>query len=491
MSATDSSGFLEQIVACPDDDAVRLVYADWLEERGESDRAELIRVQIERAALPVWDARQLPLRVRENALLKQDEWRWKQELPQLKGVIWGTFRRGFVSTATLTQSSALKKHAGRLANGVPLESLSMGWPQARDALDKVAPLPGLRELTLNSMFVAGSEADRLAEAPMLSTVRTLNVRGCSLGIDGFARLVLSPHLGQLRALRAPFNSIGSNGIAALLEPNTITALEELDLSEAESYSRYNEDPHLTTTGIDILVSWPGLKGIRSLTVAGNDFGRDGLRLLLHSEFTRSLKELGLRENGLGGEVMQEFRDAPEDLQLTVLDLGENLIRKSGLELLAAARCLQELKVLQVDRCELPESSANSLARAPFFGNLRRLNVNDNDLGSAGLRAILKHKSDDLHTLQIANNNLGDGAIEELVQTPSAASLQAVDLSRNNLGDRSARALKDCTRLERLQVLRLLDNPIGRVAGLSFAKSPIGQQLVVLDPIEEGETPVPF
>ena len=83
MSASDSKGFLAQIVTCPDDDMVRLVYADWLEENGESDRAEFIRVQIERALLPTWDARQLPLRVRENALLKQNEWAWKNELPEI------------------------------------------------------------------------------------------------------------------------------------------------------------------------------------------------------------------------------------------------------------------------------------------------------------------------------------------------------------------------------------------------------------------------
>src|SRR5262249_23722465 len=41
--------FLEAIYAAPEDDAVRLVYADWLEEQGEAARAEFIRVQIEYA----------------------------------------------------------------------------------------------------------------------------------------------------------------------------------------------------------------------------------------------------------------------------------------------------------------------------------------------------------------------------------------------------------------------------------------------------------
>lgn len=39
--------FLDSIIAAPDDDAPRLIYADWLEERGDSERAEFIRVQCE------------------------------------------------------------------------------------------------------------------------------------------------------------------------------------------------------------------------------------------------------------------------------------------------------------------------------------------------------------------------------------------------------------------------------------------------------------
>src|SRR5215813_14910898 len=40
----NSNGFLEAIRAAPDDDGPRLVYADWLEERGDP-RGEFIRIQ--------------------------------------------------------------------------------------------------------------------------------------------------------------------------------------------------------------------------------------------------------------------------------------------------------------------------------------------------------------------------------------------------------------------------------------------------------------
>jgi uncharacterized protein (TIGR02996 family) len=46
---SDESAFLASIIAAPDDDAPRLVYADLLEENGDPGRAEFIRVGCELA----------------------------------------------------------------------------------------------------------------------------------------------------------------------------------------------------------------------------------------------------------------------------------------------------------------------------------------------------------------------------------------------------------------------------------------------------------
>ncbi len=43
----DQAAFLRKIREQPDCDVVRLVYADWLEENGQAERAELIRLSIE------------------------------------------------------------------------------------------------------------------------------------------------------------------------------------------------------------------------------------------------------------------------------------------------------------------------------------------------------------------------------------------------------------------------------------------------------------
>lgn len=58
--------FLDEIRANPDDDAARLVYADWLEERGDV-RAEYLRVEVEYqdARRRLWRSRQVQKRLHE------------------------------------------------------------------------------------------------------------------------------------------------------------------------------------------------------------------------------------------------------------------------------------------------------------------------------------------------------------------------------------------------------------------------------------------
>src|SRR3954451_19969395 len=73
---TDEAGFLRAVVADPADDAPRLVYADWLDDHGQPERAEFIRVQCELARTPADDPRRLELEARERALLGVQEERW-------------------------------------------------------------------------------------------------------------------------------------------------------------------------------------------------------------------------------------------------------------------------------------------------------------------------------------------------------------------------------------------------------------------------------
>ena len=83
-------GFLQAICEEPDDDAHRLVYADWLDDHGDADRAEFIRLQ---CALARMDDEDEAMKAREAELLRLHGEAWVAELPVLPRVTWsGSFQ---------------------------------------------------------------------------------------------------------------------------------------------------------------------------------------------------------------------------------------------------------------------------------------------------------------------------------------------------------------------------------------------------------------
>ena len=90
---SDHAAFLRAIRAAPDDDLPRLIYADFLDERGDP-RGEFIRIQIERPRLPRDDPRRGELKAREDELLRRHREEWEGPLAAV--VSHAVFRRGFI-----------------------------------------------------------------------------------------------------------------------------------------------------------------------------------------------------------------------------------------------------------------------------------------------------------------------------------------------------------------------------------------------------------
>ncbi|MBM3981329.1 MAG: TIGR02996 domain-containing protein [Planctomycetes bacterium] len=89
----------------PDDDTPRLVFADWVQEHGDDDRAEFIRLQCQAARLPVVSSARQHKENRINHLLPAHEREWLQALPQTLSCRWGeTFSRGFIADLTVLET---------------------------------------------------------------------------------------------------------------------------------------------------------------------------------------------------------------------------------------------------------------------------------------------------------------------------------------------------------------------------------------------------
>src|SRR5262245_29358875 len=88
---SDRDALFQAILAAPADDAPRLVFADWLDENGDPDRAEFIRVQCRMARLQFYEPEYIVLGDGAAQLFVRHmtEWRFPWLPPRQE------FRRGF------------------------------------------------------------------------------------------------------------------------------------------------------------------------------------------------------------------------------------------------------------------------------------------------------------------------------------------------------------------------------------------------------------
>src|SRR5947209_5957927 len=122
--------FLSAIVAAPDDDAPRLIYADFLDENGQHDRAELIRVQCELARAEPWTPRHAELAARAKALLSPanvEAW----AVPLGFNPYPNNFRRGFVERDCFSPSRFLAL-APAVFERAPLRQVDLRTPDASE-----------------------------------------------------------------------------------------------------------------------------------------------------------------------------------------------------------------------------------------------------------------------------------------------------------------------------------------------------------------------
>lgn len=111
---------LQAIIDHPDDDPRRLAFASWLEDHGDIQRAEFIRLQIDLAKLPKGDIRRPALEQRTLELLAANENAWVQAIRPW--ILSWTFQRGFVADVTVTVAM-YQEHTFELVHLAPIQRL--------------------------------------------------------------------------------------------------------------------------------------------------------------------------------------------------------------------------------------------------------------------------------------------------------------------------------------------------------------------------------
>jgi uncharacterized protein (TIGR02996 family) len=178
---TGNASFLAAITSDPEDDGVRLIYADWLEEHGQPERAEFIRVQCELEPLREdYDSERADvLRNRERELLEYFSPKWNQEHERVFGErapnIAFTFRRGFRDQLPIPVQWFVSD-GDRIRREYPtLRRLDLfrvaGWGER---LAACRHLEGLRELEI-ACWIPSRDAETLIASPYLKHLRMLRL----------------------------------------------------------------------------------------------------------------------------------------------------------------------------------------------------------------------------------------------------------------------------------------------------------------------------
>jgi uncharacterized protein (TIGR02996 family) len=324
---------LAAIRANPADDAPRLVYADWLEERGDP-RGEFIRLQCELSRLGSSDqATSDRLGDREAQLFRAHSEDWRTEIPEWarKGC---EFERGFVSHVQIW--GPWRRHFGEhLSRTAPIVKITL--QNVANEMAEFAAGPNVRHLEALAILDTRLKYDELQmlthSRSATELLRTLQFMGQDLGDAGGLILSLAPGLRELRRLELVRCGIGHRGIDRLTVSEFIRSVTWLDLSD-------------------------------------NDLADDCIWLLTQSEWVRPITRLHLNRNKFHFNGVCHLVESPHLVNLTHLELDENFIDDRGARLLIER--FPNLQHLRVARKPLTLSGCLALQKAygpgVHFGN---------------------------------------------------------------------------------------------------------------------------
>jgi uncharacterized protein (TIGR02996 family) len=488
------AALFDAIRDAPDDAANRQVLADTYEASGDIDRAQFIRTQVARSALPRWDPRVLAMELDERAILAAHEAAWRAELPTAKGVSYVGFERGLFAAVAFDDAALIPKHLEAAMAACPLTGMVMRWPR-RGARPKLGVIKGLRSLVVSGTLLQNADLAWLAKSPLLSTIEDLTLENSRLDDDALATLLGSPHLGKLRRLRLPFNHIGNDGLETLANAQ-LPQLVELGLA-VETADRLGsggrDGSGITGDGVIALCNWPQMAKLECLDLTGSQITDEGLTAILVSKNTKRLTTLRIRsvgdydmENDNRPDVLSAFANAKGDRALEELDIGESELTAGAVAALTSSPVLEKLRIFSLDFSLNDNQLARLLDGAKWLDAVHILSLNETTLPV--VKNVLGRQSASLHTLSLTSGFPRSdlkGVVTALAAS-TQSSLQSIDLFGCNIDDAALKKLGTIKTLPSLIALRIGANPESEYSdgespfsedtAAAFVASPLGKQL---------------
>jgi uncharacterized protein (TIGR02996 family) len=503
MNYPDNPDLLAAVIADAEDDAPRLVYADWLDDHGDPHRAEFIRVQCGLAAGSPADPDYADLLERKAEVLPR---MWGRRLgPSApEGISFhdnpyeerddstARYHRGFPSFAS-------EPHFDDLPDPADIRRF-------RDALPEMIATTTLRGLRFYGVFsqnlhviLDSPAADRLSAlavdnvpadasrpvgtvgaiiaSPCIHNLRWLELRSLHGSADAVA-LACAKGFGQLRRLDIPWPNCFPAALARIMEAEWFGRLRRV---------WFNLHADNAATAAAGLAKLPDLHTLESY-----DFAAEGAAAFSTAGRFPALGRLFLRSTRLrDGAAALARADMP---RLAALQLVGSGLCNDDVAALSRSGLFAGLRILSLEGNEIGDKGVASLAASPAAGLLRSLGLGDNKFGKAGLgvllrpnafssltrldlRSSLKRKasaeevtrfltrwaSPRLRHLDLSGWPIDDSGAKALAANPAFANLTCLGLAYCQVGPEGAAALFDSPHLRRLVKLELTHNPVGKGA----------------------------
>ena len=497
MSPTER-GLWAAVLAEPDDDLPRLVYADYLEENGRAPLAQFIRAQMTLSHCPpghpgyadAVEAQSLAVAAARGASslpapTLPDGATFAGSIREIEGDNFGAYERGFGSRVTF---SGLRMRTGpgkmahalwRVVSETPIRELDLVHVPDSDLAELLAcPAAarlrglGISEISPNSAKIPQT----LTECPHLNQVRRLSVGVRAAPVYGDAdrrnpadweAVAAAPWIAGVT--RLSFSGVWLLGCFYGALGPAVTSLTMRDGFPTAFRHLQNTDAY----GIE------RLSGLRHLALPGLTTYNSDTSYLARMPFP-SISSLQLMDFDGRFNSLTQLLAAPYLTNLTELAITGP--QSDAAQPVANAESLRSLRVLHLDNAIPNADCMAELARPGLFPQLTTLSLKRQNAPNDGAlaRFVEAWRGERLHTLILDGWPAPAAAMHKLAANPAFQSLRRLKLARCNVSDAGAVALARSPHLLNLVELDLSYNTLGEKAATLFLDTSIMPNLVLAD-----------
>ena len=333
MALSQQQILLAEVLANPDDDIPRLVYADYLEDSGDP-RGVFIRAQCHLAKSDFLEPEYYDWLEQSSILLREHGGQWAEEIKQ--DLRKSEFHRGFIEKVTVL-ASALVKDEGAIFNQTPIN-----W------------------MRLNRVKGKG---EAIANLESLSRLRGLDISGIRIPFEDMAAILNSDHLTQLKGLKTiAYNSeFGAEECRALADSKAAKTLSHLELI---GYPQ----------NLESICSGAGFPSLTHLTIQTDLDNEEqvntlaGLKNLEAKKLESLTLAMTLNPTDISGLESSQWK------RLKNLNIHDSVLVDGFLTNLVDTGTFESLEKFQIEMCELPQSELELLFNGENFKNCHELNL---------------------------------------------------------------------------------------------------------------------